>query len=59
MFSIAVKDRTFTKWSAKETMVARDYFGEKDGARLPGELYYMYAGDTFFYLKNKVIDVLS
>ena len=39
--------------------MARDYFGEKDGARLPGELYYMYAGDTFFYLKNKVIDVLS
>ena len=36
LFSFAVKERTYTKWSAKETMLAHDYFGENDEARLPG-----------------------
>ena len=36
LFSIPVKERTYTKWSAKETMLARDYVGEKDELRLPG-----------------------
>jgi len=36
LLSIAAKERTYTKWSAKETMPARDYFGEKDEMRLAG-----------------------